>query len=82
MFNLVLAVIWLLFALMAFALPSLNPAMGSWRIPGTEWSVGWFGVALCVYNLVRWWATRGSTPERIPLRTMRRRRDRDEEPPP
>jgi hypothetical protein len=74
LFNLMLAVIWLLFALMAFVL--------GWQIPGTELSMGWFGVALCVYNLVRWWVTRSSTPKRIPLRTMRRRRDFDEEPPP
>ncbi len=79
MFNLILAVFWLLFAVVAFALPVLDPERRPWVIPGTDLSMGWFLVVLAVYNLVRWWTMRPRTRQHAPLRTMPRPSHHDEE---
>jgi hypothetical protein len=72
MLNLILAVFWLLFAGVAFALPVLNPDMRAWVIPGTDLSMGWFLLVLGIYNIVRWWTTWPRAREHTPLRTLPR----------
>ena len=79
MLNLILAVFWLLFAAIAFAMPAFNPDMPPWYIPETRIHMGWFLLVLSVYNLVRWRTTRSSTREHAPLRTLPRHSDYDEE---
>jgi hypothetical protein len=79
MLNLILAVFWLLFAAVAFALPVLNPEARPWVIPGTEVSMGWFLLALSLYNVVRWLITRPGAGRRTPLRTLPRHSTIDEE---
>ena len=72
MFNLILAVVWLLCAALAFARPVLGPEMRPWVIPGTDISVGWFLLVMAIYNLVRWWTMRPRVREQSPLRTLPR----------
>jgi hypothetical protein len=82
MLNLFLALIWLGVAGVIFALPWINPQAPPWRIPGTDLSMGWFALALCFYNVVRWWTTRSSSKNRGPLRSVvYRRRFYDDEVP-
>jgi len=77
MLNLILAMIWGLFGAWAIGF-STRPLL----FPGTEIPVGWLALALCVYNLVRWWTTRARARDHVPLQTLPRRHDYDEEPPP
>jgi hypothetical protein len=77
--NLILALLWLLFAAVAFALPVLNPEARPWVMPGTDFSMGWFLLALSVYNVVRWLLTRPGRSSRMPVRTLPRQGKVDEE---
>jgi hypothetical protein len=79
MLNLILAVFWLLFAIVAFAWPALNPDMRPWVIPGTDLSMGWFLVVLAIYNVVRWRTMRTRAREDTPLRTLPRPHRYDDE---
>jgi hypothetical protein len=52
--NLYLAVFWLVLGVGLVAWHWLDPETQTLRIRGTDWSPGWLGIVLAVYNLVRW----------------------------
>jgi hypothetical protein len=64
MINLILAFIWLGFAVFVFAAPHFNPQARPLKIPGTEISMGWFALVFFLYNVIRWW----TTPSRLERR--------------
>jgi hypothetical protein len=81
--HLFLAVVWLLFGAIFFALPWVVPHAPRFTLVGTEISPGWLGIALAVYNLLRWWATRvGRSPRRSIRDEVYHRRRASSEPAP
>jgi hypothetical protein len=64
--NLILAIIWLLLTLGVFGWRFFT-GQEAWMIkfPGSETSlsVGWLTLALCLYNLARWYSTRAYRKE-------------------
>jgi hypothetical protein len=83
MINLVLAFLWLCVALTAFLLPHFNPDGPPWTIPGSNISIGWLALAFLIYNLARWWTSRGMRQQdRRLLRPIRRPTAGDEPPDP
>jgi hypothetical protein len=79
MFNLILALVWLVCAVVAFVRPIISPELPAWVIPGTDIPLGWFFVLMAVYNVVRWWFTRPRAREHVPLRTLPRPEHYDDE---
>jgi hypothetical protein len=75
--NLFLALFWLVFAAVLLGMEWLLPAGPRYRIWGTNLSIGWVGLVLGVYNLVRWWSNRLYRAEQRALQqTVRRSRRR------
>jgi hypothetical protein len=64
----VMALVWLSLAILAFVMPRLDPDGNPWTIPNTEISIGWVGLFFFGYNLARWWATRKRQTDRRLLR--------------
>jgi hypothetical protein len=58
--NLYLAVFWLVGGVGLVVWHAMNPEDQTLRIRGTDWSPGWLGVVLAVYNLVRWYSLRAT----------------------
>ena len=67
--NLVLALVWLVGAILAW----LNP--GAYN----EW-IAWLALGMCGYNLVRWWLLRSANPAPPPAWRHSRRRPPVEQP--
>ena len=60
MLRLLLAACWLILGGVLLAWPWSNAANPSPSIGGTGISLGWFGIAMGLYNLLRWWLGRPS----------------------
>jgi hypothetical protein len=69
MLHLVMAACWLILGAVLLAWQWLNPAVPS--IWGTSIPLGWFAVAMALYNLVRWFLGRSSPKVRCPLQRPR-----------
>ncbi len=54
MIHLTLAIGWLVFGAGLLAWQWVDPEVPAMHIWGTHISIGWFAVAMGVYNLVRW----------------------------
>jgi hypothetical protein len=83
--NLFLAVFWLVLGAGLVVWHWLDPQSQFLRIRGTDWSPGWFGIVLALYNLVRWYSIRSSYLQRQALqeqwqRFQERERERLREP--
>ena len=65
---LLMALVWLSVAAMAFVLPRINPAVKPWDIPGTEISVGWIALVFFVHDIIRWKMRRAGQRDRRLLR--------------
>lgn len=82
--NLVMAVLWFVVGIaLLVATYTLGDAALPFRVRFLPISPGWLALALCAYNLARWWARR--RPRRDPLAAAleaRRRMHRDQEGPP
>lgn len=79
--NLFLAVFWLVLGVGLVTWHWLYPEQQGLRIRGTDWSPGWLGIVLGIYNLVRWQSVRASQRQREVLeeqRRMARERERDQ----
>lgn len=79
MINLVLALLWLGFAVFLFALPWVNPEVRPFNIPNTEISMGWFALVFFAYNLIRWRTSRPRRPNPTFLPSARARRHEADE---
>jgi hypothetical protein len=66
--NLIFAFMWLVVSLVLFALPWIHPRGMAVTIGDTGLSAGWFGLLLCLYNLVRWWVARVQAANQQALR--------------
>ena len=75
-FNLILALVWLVLALVLFAWPWLG--LPAFRFTGACWLF----LVLCTYNLVRWWAGRWSRLNRSSINQQDRPRRYHPEGPP
>ena len=58
MLHLTMAVCWLILGGVLLARPWSDQPAPSATIRGTSISLGWFGVAMALYNLLRWWLDR------------------------
>ena len=56
--NLFLAVIWLALGAVLIARHWTHPGVGTLTIWGSDVSVGWFFIAMALYNVARWWSSR------------------------
>jgi hypothetical protein len=56
--HLFLAFFWLIFGVGWILLARGRLPGAQWTILGTNLSVGWVGLILAFYNLVRWWTIR------------------------
>ncbi|HZT83458.1 MAG TPA: hypothetical protein VFA26_24720 [Gemmataceae bacterium] len=75
-FYLVMAFLWLVVG--AVLLANYYVLGGTvWTLPlgGTNISLGWFGLALAAYNLVRWWSFRVAWRQQTALTDAVRRRE-------
>jgi len=77
MVNLILALIWAVFALGWFLLPVVIPGVSTPKIGGTEIPLGWFAALLCGLNLLRWWTARSAQHRRLALQQEQRQRWQD-----
>jgi hypothetical protein len=73
MLYVILSLIWLGLAVVAFAMPWLDPHGRPWTFPGTNISLGWVALAFFGYNVARWYA------ERMRKRQRERWRNRDDQ---
>jgi hypothetical protein len=77
MLHLLMAACWLILGGVLLAWQGSNPAVPSTSIWGTGISLGWFAIAMALYNLLRWWLGRSSSKatrpglEESPLRRGR-----------
>jgi hypothetical protein len=58
MINLFLAVFWLSLGGLLISWHWLHPEFRSFRIWGSDVSLGWFALLLALYNVVRWLSNR------------------------
>lgn len=59
MLHLLMAVCWLTLGVFLLVWQCSNPNASAY-IGGTGLPLGWFGIAMALYNLVRWWLGRRS----------------------
>ncbi|MBV9121845.1 MAG: hypothetical protein JO112_00625 [Planctomycetes bacterium] len=78
--SLVLAVFWLLVSLILFLWPVFHPGAKMPTLYG--FSMGWLGLLMMLYNLLRWWSRRAFRAERRLLEEEGRRPQRPVNPPP
>jgi hypothetical protein len=80
--NLILAAIWLVFAVGLFVMSALRPEAPFARIGQTGIPTGLVALCLCLYNLVRWWTSRQAAERRRALSQPlgQRRYDRGRDP--
>jgi hypothetical protein len=78
--HLFFALFWLVVSLILFALPWLFPGARPLTIGTTDISLGWFGLLLCAYNLIRWWIARSNAATRQTQRESFLRRTSDSRP--
>jgi hypothetical protein len=60
MLRLLLAACWLLLGGVLLSWQAASAADSSPSILGTGVSLGWFAIAMALYNLLRWWLSRSS----------------------
>lgn len=72
MVNLILALLWLLVAGFLFVWPVVHPEVRMPTLMGSDLSLGWAALALCIYNSLRAWFTFSAA-------AARRRQDRAEQ---
>jgi hypothetical protein len=65
MFHLLMAACWLILGLFLLVWQWSNPDASAY-IRGTGIPLGWFGIAMAVYNLLRWWLGRRSQKPAFP----------------
>lgn len=53
--NLILAIVWLIAAVLFFVWSFKEPDNPYNKLFGTELSLGWIAIVMVAYNLVRWW---------------------------
>jgi hypothetical protein len=58
--NLYLSGVWLVLGVALLLWHGTHPDDPTFRLRGTDWSPGWAGVVLAVYNLVRWYSLRAA----------------------
>ncbi|HXG13369.1 MAG TPA: hypothetical protein VNK04_26665 [Gemmataceae bacterium] len=81
--NLYLAVFWLVLGVGLVLFHQMNPDDPTLRLRGTDWSPGWLGIVLAVYNLARWYSLRASLRQQALFQEeLRRAREREHHRPP
>jgi hypothetical protein len=75
--NLILAVMWLLAALVLYLWPWLFPGASEPTIFDSGIPLSWLAMVMALYSLTRWWATRALLRQRQALREEERRRLRE-----
>jgi hypothetical protein len=60
MLHLFMALCWLILAGLLFGWRWSDPGAPAAYIWGTGIPLGWFGVAMALYNLLRWWLDRSA----------------------
>jgi hypothetical protein len=71
--NLILALFWLVLAVIAAAYLLARPAEGGVHLFGSDVSAGWMaGIAgfMFVYNMLRWWVAKARQKEQLAEREM------------
>ena len=63
MLYLVMAICWLLLGAVLLGWQWSNPDVFAAYIWGTTIPVGWLGIAMGLYDLLRWWLSRSSRKE-------------------
>jgi hypothetical protein len=88
MLNLLMAIVWLIVGLALIVWQAAHAENHTLTIFGSGVSIGWAGVMLAIYNVVRWWSSRSAgiwwkaTNEAWRSREAEaRRRNRPAEPP-
>ncbi len=82
MVHLLMALCWLMLGGVLLAWQWSEPALASMYIWGTGIPLGWFGMAMALYNLVRWWlghSSRKAARQGIEESPLRQRRTLDAE---
>lgn len=85
--NLIMAVCWLVVGGTFLIWHWLDPQAPLGYIRGTNISIGWIGIGLAIYNVVRWYSQRSAVSAREAQlaeslrRSREERRVRHEEPP-
>jgi hypothetical protein len=77
--NLFMAIFWLFLGAALIIAQGLRPDVRWMRLCGTDLSIGWAAIVLCVYNLVRWWSLRSYEAQRRALDEAYERRLREAE---
>jgi hypothetical protein len=72
--NLFMAVVWLALGAGLLLWQYAHPDEPGMTIFGSRYSVGWFALVLCLYNLARWWSGRRSRVYSQALHENRSRR--------
>jgi hypothetical protein len=62
--NLVMGLFWLVLGVGLIVAQWFRPDLKWLRLLGTDLSIGWAAIVLCVYNFVRWWSVRSYTTNR------------------
>ena len=75
MVNLGMAVCWLVLGAVLLAWRWSDPAGRAFSIWGTDLSLGWFAIAMALYNLLRWFLGRSSRKVSQSRLELRRGRD-------
>jgi hypothetical protein len=74
-FNLGLAVLWGLIGVVLLIYHGLNPHddRGRIKLIGGDLSLGWMALAICLYNVARYWSYRAAQAEKRAMAIMQSR---------